>query len=262
MPMPGKQHKSPTALATLALVALYLGPGAGVAQQDQADMDAAGQQAETDALEVEAGKVMHVRDQIYIPFRSGPSNEYRIIRFLPTGAKLETKRPAAETIEQFGEDTLENWIFGTHGNEEGWVEAQYMIEDPPARMRIGDVEDELASARDEVATLEQKLADTKQDKAELNEELSAAREQIADLEADLEAASDGYQLVQENKKLSERVRVLIARAEKLEKRNQELDDRAQRDWFLAGAGVLISGLLMGLILPHLRPRRKGWGNSL
>ncbi|MCG5548196.1 TIGR04211 family SH3 domain-containing protein [Halorhodospira halochloris] len=260
--MPGKQLKYTTILAASILAATVILPQGALAQPDPAELEAEEPEAETDALEVEEGKIMHVRDQIFVPFRSGPTNQYRIIRFLPTGSQLETKRPDDEVIEQFGEEALEEWIYGTHGNDEGWVQAQYMVEETPARMRIGDVEADLESAHDEIAALEDELADKEQAKEELNEDLAEARQQIADLESDLEAASDGYRLVQENDKLKERIHVLIERTENLEERNQELADRANRDWFLAGSGVLVGGLLLGLILPHLRPRRKGWGSSL
>lgn len=293
MPMPGRQLKHTCILISWLLLALSLTPLTAAAQQgadsneadgaqaagqagDQSSGQSSGRQADTpgagadtgqagggtNSVDIAVGKVLHVRDKIYIPFRSGPSNEYRIIRFLPTGAQLEIKRPNQETIEQFGAGILEDWAYGTHGDQEGWVERQYMVEDEPARMRIGDVEAELESTRDEVAALEQELAQTEDEKEELAAELSDARQRITELEADLEAASDGFRLVQANKKLRERIQIMIDRIEQLQQRNQELAEQTKRDWFLAGSGVLFGGLILGLVLPHLRPRRKTWGSSL
>ena len=46
----------------------------------------------------------------------------------------------------------------------------------------------------------------------------------------------------------------------VQQENQSLADRSNRDWFLLGAGVLVSGVLVGLILPRLRvQRRSRWG---
>jgi len=42
---------------------------------------------------------------------------------------------------------------------------------------------------------------------------------------------------------------------------QELKDRRNRDWFLAGAAVLLGGILLGLLLPKLRTkRRSSWSD--
>jgi SH3 domain protein len=41
----------------------------------------------------------------------------------------------------------------------------------------------------------------------------------------------------------------------------EIKRNTQRDWFLIGAGVLFGGILLGLILPRLKLRRRsGWGD--
>ena len=45
----------------------------------------------------------------------------------------------------------------------------------------------------------------------------------------------------------------------IQQENQSLKDRSQREWFIAGAGVLLGGMLLGLIIPKLRWRKKsGW----
>ena len=38
--------------------------------------------------------------------------------------------------------------------------------------------------------------------------------------------------------------------------NAQLSSRSTRDWFVAGAGVLLTGILVGLIAPRLRRRRR------
>jgi len=49
---------------------------------------------------------------------------------------------------------------------------------------------------------------------------------------------------------------LARQVEELKARNAEIvNDQGQR-WFLIGGGVAFGGLLLGLILPHLRFRRQ------
>jgi SH3 domain protein len=41
-----------------------------------------------------------------------------------------------------------------------------------------------------------------------------------------------------------------------------LQDSSNREWFLTGAGVIIIGILIGLIAPRLRPKKKSGWDSL
>ncbi|GAB7260937.1 hypothetical protein DZS_23310 [Dickeya ananatis] len=51
----------------------------------------------------------------------------------------------------------------------------------------------------------------------------------------------------------------MSRRKKLEVANLQLDDKQRTlimQWFMYGGGVAGGGLLLGLLLPHLLPRRK------
>nr|WP_274600109.1 TIGR04211 family SH3 domain-containing protein [Halorhodospira abdelmalekii] len=204
----------------------------------------------------------YVNDQVHVPMRTGPTNRHSIVRFLSTGTEVQVRATREQDREQFGDSAVQQWLRVVHNDREGWIERQYLVNEPPARTRIGEVESTLETAESRVAELESELGETESAKAALHDELEEAHTQIAELERHLEAASDGYELVQVNERLRERMRVLLDRTEALEERNRELTERGQRDWFLAGAGVLGVGLLLGLVLPRLRPRRRSWGDSL
>jgi len=206
----------------------------------------------------------YVGDEISISFRTGAGSQYAIERFLSTGAPLEVLDPPEDAEERFGEAALEDWIYvRDNRGDEGWVQERFLMAEAPARVRIGRVEDERDAALERIAELEDELTGQAEEKDALSEELAEAEARIEELEADLEAASDGYELVEANEQLQERVERLLERNEQLEEQNSALAERSRQEWFLAGAGVLVGGLILGLILPHLRPRRRdSWGGGL
>ena len=72
------------------------------------------------------------------------------------------------------------------------------------------------------------------------------------------AGSDGVinSLKEENQKLKNE---LIVAQKKVNAANLQLDDKQRTiimQWFMYGGGVLGAGLFLGLVLPHLIPRRK------
>nr|WP_242463855.1 TIGR04211 family SH3 domain-containing protein [Halorhodospira halophila] len=205
----------------------------------------------------------YVGDEISISFRTGPGSQYAIERFLSTGAPLEVLPLPEDAEEDYGEVALEDWIYvRDNQGDEGWVQERFLMAEAPARVRIGQVEEERDAARERIAELEEELAEQTDEKDALSEELAEAEARIEELESDLEAASDGYELVEANEQLQERVARLLERNEQLEEQNTALAERSRQEWFLAGAGVLVGGLILGLILPHLRPRRRdGWGGG-
>jgi len=48
----------------------------------------------------------------------------------------------------------------------------------------------------------------------------------------------------------------------LTQENESLRDRSHRDWFMVGSGVTIAGIILGLILPRIRFRRRSSWDTL
>ena len=63
----------------------------------------------------------------------------------------------------------------------------------------------------------------------------------------------------ENQQLKEQTLSLSAQLESLKRDFTVLREGRNRDWFIAGAGVLFAGMLLGLIIPRIRwKRRRSW----
>lgn len=200
-----------------------------------------------------------VNDEIRITFRAGPGNEFRIIRYLNTGTRLETATPPAD---RFPEASMEGWTFLRHTTgDEGWVQDQYLSPQPPARVRIDAVQNERDSARERIAALTAELAASQSDMAALTGQLDASETQIDELQTNFAAARRGFELVETNQALERTIEELRAKNEALELEKKTIGDRNLKEWFLIGAGVLGAGLIMGLILPSLRRKPDPWGSS-
>lgn len=216
-----------------------------------------------------SAETRYVSDELFVSFREGPGNQYERIRFLRTGDAVELLDPP----EGAEDADLDTWAYvRDEDGETGWMQGRYLMDEPAARNQLAgaeealaDAEDELARIREErdaaMAELEEALETSEIRAAELQSDLEAANARIEELEQNLEAASDGYELVETNERLRDRVQVLLERAETLEAENQQLSDRSQQEWFLAGAAVLFAGLLIGLFAPLIRRRRQGWAGG-
>lgn len=69
-------------------------------------------------------------------------------------------------------------------------------------------------------------------------------------------------LTEERSALQHEVAQLTRRVADLEQQNLDLRNERKQRWFLIGAGVLASGVLIGLVIPQLRLRRRKtpWGS--
>ncbi len=205
--------------------------------------------AETD---IQPG-TMYVGDQLRITVRTGQGNQHRIIKTLRSGDKVEVLE-ATDTGYAF---------VRTADGTEGWVRSQYLVAEPIARDRLAVAERRLERLGKRVAALKENLAQVKAERARLQEENAALARKVAALEKQVEhlnqVAARPIQLDKENKQLKARSLQLENDLQLKIRENQVLKDRSDREWFVIGAAVLLGGILLGLVLPRLRIRRRsGW----
>ncbi len=204
----------------------------------------------------------YVSDELHVSFRTGPGTEYAIQRFHVTGTQLELLPPPEEA--DYPAEALDEWsyVLDPRGDT-GWMQSRYLMEQRAARDRLADAQQVLAATRDEVDELQSALDASRQRNEDLEARLADALAEAERLEHTLGQAEQGYELAQANENLKERVATLLERTETLEAENRELSERSQQEWFVVGAGVLGVGLLLGLILPRLGPRRRStWAGNL
>ena len=77
-----------------------------------------------------------------------------------------------------------------------------------------------------------------------------------ELEEIRRTASSALAIDAENDELKSRIVAYERQAQTLQQENEGLKDRTARDWFMVGAGVVILGMVIGLIIPRIRWRKK------
>ena len=191
----------------------------------------------------------YVTDSLKLDARSGPGLDNRIVRMVESGTPIEVL------------DESEGWSqVRLPGGEEAWILSRFLMDDPAARDRLSRSEAALADARrqaEEAASQMQAVVAENERLRDAGAELEREVESLAGELSDLQrTAGAAVAMRDENRALKARSAELEERYRILESENERLADARNRDWFLAGAGVLAGGILLGLIIPKLRLRRR------
>jgi SH3 domain protein len=200
-----------------------------------------------------AEKTAYVIDQITITLRAGQGTQHQILRTLPSGTPLNV----LSVNEESGYTQVK-----TKDGVEGWVLSQYLINEPTSRVKLNAAEQKITRLETEHRDLKAKyeaLTKEKETWEQTKAELMAAREQL-EAEKSAAAASPAAKLQhlpQENIELPPEKEAEILRQE-----NQVLKDRTNKDWFLAGGGIMLLGIIVGLLVSRFRMRKSHWGDTL
>ncbi|MEX0334044.1 TIGR04211 family SH3 domain-containing protein [Vibrio tubiashii] len=179
----------------------------------------------------------YISDKLFTYMHSGPSNQFRIIGSVDAGDKVKQVSTNRDTGYTQIEDAK---------GRKGWVESRFVTRQESMALRLPKLEKELADVKEKLANAR---SNADQEKAGLVDSLATRNNQISELE-------QGY---------NDMSKQLSASQEEVRKLRAKLD--TQKDdlllkYFMYGGGVAGLGLLFGLILPSIIPRKKrshnGW----
>lgn len=198
----------------------------------------------------------YVTDQLEVTMRSGTSTRNAIVRMLKSGA----------AVEVLGEDAESGYTqVRLASGEEGWVLTRFLVNEPVAREVLPDLQRRFAALREQSSSTSGQLSSSRAELAELEKQRDALQEENQSLAAQLQEvrrkAADVLNIDAQNSQLRNRVTQLEGDNEQLKILNDELSNRRNIEWFVAGGGVLFFGLVLGLVLPRIRWRRRSsWGD--
>jgi SH3 domain protein len=194
----------------------------------------------------------YVTDRTIVELRRGPSTEYLILRNLEAGERVEV----LEMNEEQGYSRVRVADQGT----EGWILTRFLMAEPIARERLAVAERTLATARERVGTLEAENRELARDLATVRTELEQAQanhgtasRELADIRT---AAANVVDIRDQNSRLQQRLVQRDQEVEQLTADNARLAGRNTQNWFVVGAGVLLAGIVVGLVAPTLRRKRR------
>ena len=199
----------------------------------------------------------YVTDEFEITMRRGESTRHKIIRMLPSGLAVQVLGINSGT----GYAKIE-----TEDGTTGYVLSRQLLNEPVARERIVRLEEELEALKQAPDQIAAQLAALQDAHASLQVEHESAVAEKSRLEEDLatirHASANVMRITRERTELRQSVADLTRQVAELQQENLDLTNQTTQRWFLIGAGVVAGGILIGLILPHLRfqRRKSSWGS--
>lgn len=180
---------------------------------------------------VHAEEHRYISDELNTWVRSGPGDNYRLVGTVKAGDEV--------TLLQRNDATNYGQIRDKDGKTV-WIPLAQLSSTPSIRTRVPELEGQVTTLTEKLNTID----------SSWNQRTAEMQQKVANSDSVING------LKEENQKLKNQ---LVVAQKKVDAANVQLDDK-QRDiiiqWFVYGGGVAGFGLLIGLLLPHMLPRRK------
>jgi SH3 domain protein len=193
----------------------------------------------------------YVSDEVFIVLHAGPGANYRWLGKLTPGAQL--------TIGSVTEDGEWTEVLTSRGTE-GWVQSEYLSSEPPAQVRLPAVSRQLEDAERSSAELRAALTRLRDEKSALERDQGEARAHLQSVTEELaqlrQISGSAIETADQNRRLETEVASMRTTIDTLEADNQRLQERVQSSAYLDGALAVLLGVIIALVVPRLRPKRR------
>ncbi len=188
-------------------------------------------------------ETLYIVDQIKLPMRTGQSTSHSIVRMLPSGM-------AVKVLEK-GKDGYTH--IRTPGAKDGWILTRYLMKMPAARDRLEAAEIKVTrynALYEEKKAIEEEHARLQSENSKLAQELASIRK----------TSAQALAMADENETLKIKAEQAEQALGNLRQETQDIKRGTSQKWFMLGGGAILLGIMLGLILPSLRRRKKSqWG---
>ncbi|MDX5327749.1 MAG: TIGR04211 family SH3 domain-containing protein [Marinobacter sp.] len=202
------------------------------------------------SVSVAQARTVWVDDKLYLPVRSGAGTQFRIIEKAdPSGTPLE--------VLEVGDGYTK---VRTPKGTEGWVSSQYLSNQPIAADRLRRATQQLEQTRSELTSVREQLSAVTEERDNLQNAENSLSNRAGELQEELtrikNIAADSINLERRNRELREENQKLRNDLEVLTAENERLEASKDSDFMLLGAGLVLGGVLLALLIPMLKPTRK------
>ncbi len=203
-------------------------------------------------------QTVYISDVFFVPVRSGAGSQYRIVH---QGIRSGTQ------MTLLGESSDGEWVnIRTEGGLDGWIPTQYLLREQPARMQLTAAQTKLAAATKRAEDLE---AELKKLRAEHNSLAQTADSQAKESEQYAEELRKIRALSADSINLNQRYQDLLAKHDLVQTEfdavraeNDRLKSNKTINQWMFGAGLVVFGMFLMLILPVFmrQKRHSDWVN--
>lgn len=192
---------------------------------------------------------MYITDSFSVTLRTGPSGQHRVISVLKSNDEVEV----LEEQDDYSKVRLKN-------GKEGYILSRFLTPDVPKPFVITGLQRQIEKMKKESSDLNEAKRHLGESASQLKSVLSSREKELTKIKRnydELKSGSTEYIEVKELKdKLEIRNKYLESRTDDLLEENRRLKKEKNSLWFASGAGVLLLGWILGLIMGRIQTRRK------
>jgi SH3 domain protein len=197
---------------------------------------------------------VYISDIQFVAIREGLDNNTRAVeRGLKSGTPLTV-------LEQNDGYTKVR----TPSGNEGWVADYFLSEDMVTRDQLDTLQTRLersTNSKTEIANTlkasQQKIQELTSANSNLKDENDSLKQQLQDA---AELSRKAQAIVTQNEDVSYQIETLKQQASTAIAQAEKLQDTTEQKWFMIGGATLLSGLLLGILLPMLRRKKSSTGS--
>ncbi len=196
-------------------------------------------------------QTVYIRDELYVPLRSGQGSQYRIVhKGLVSGTSL--------TVITTNEDKSYTQV-RTKGGTEGWIQSQYLSQERAGKDLYREAQGTISKLKSDNEELKRQLSEATNKQTNTQNKLTALTSNNNKVSKELEnikaISANAISLNEDNQRLLEENQMLKNEVDVLSTDKQRLTDNQESDAFLNGAFAVLIGVMITLIVPRAWPKK-------
>ena len=194
----------------------------------------------------------YVTDSFEVTLRSGPSPQNRATSKVSSGQSLKV-------LETQGDWSRVRLSSRDSEDAEGWILSRYVITRVPWEPQAKTALEQNTALKEKLARAEQDRKDLKERETDLSGKLQSATAALEKLKREYDSLNKGaaeyITLKKDFDAASSALKTNRSTLEALSIENLELKSAQREKWVLTGAGILLFGLILGLIMGRVKRKK-------